>query len=150
VILKNLLDHFELDDRIGIGTHSSVGEKVNDVFATAEATIEEILAFAITKQPACNDDFGKFSREYVLCVFDDNRDLSHSEWFAYAGTVEDDLIHRIGSQERRFLFAQHPSDSVNDIGFATTIWTDDCCKAITELENCSISEGFEAVKFNAR
>ncbi len=66
------------------------------------------------------------------------------KWLASVGAVENNIGHFAATKRFGGLLAEHPSDRVEQIGFAATVRTDDRGDAFVEIENGFIGERFEA------
>jgi hypothetical protein len=62
---------------------------------------------------------------------------------------EDDLVHAGAAQLLCALFAEHPADRVDEIGFSRTVGADDRGDTWFEDETGSLRERLEAEKIDA-
>ena len=77
-------------------------------------------------------------------------DGGQTQGLAVAGAGEDDVFHAGAAQAFRRLFAEHPTDGIAQVGFATAVGPDDGSDAAAiEAELRAVTEGFEALQFDA-
>jgi hypothetical protein len=71
-------------------------------------------------------------------------DGGHAQGLAVARAGEDDVFHAGAAQAFRRLFAEHPTDGIAQVGFATAVGAyDGSDAAAIEAELRAVTEGFE-------
>ena len=70
-------------------------------------------------------------------------DLGHTERLNFPGTVEYDLLHLAGSQERGLLLTKHPAQGVKDIRLTASVWSHNGRYARGELDGRLLREGLK-------
>ena len=77
-------------------------------------------------------------------------DGRQAQRFAVARAGEDDVFHAGAAQTLRRLFAEHPTDGIAQVGFATSVGAyDGRDAAAIEAELRAVTERFEALQFDA-
>ena len=77
-------------------------------------------------------------------------DGGHAEGFAVAGAGEDDVLHAGAAEAFGRLFAEHPTDGIAQVRFATAVGADDGSDAAAiEAQLGAVTEGLEALQFDA-
>ena len=77
-------------------------------------------------------------------IGESKRDFGEAERLARVSAVENYVSHFATTKRFGGLFAEHPANGVEQIGFATTVRADDGGHAFVEIESRFIGEGFEA------
>ncbi len=96
-LTQNLLDHSQLEDAVTVRAKAGVLNEVNDIFQSSGRTVQEVLASAVSKKPPLDFDLGVRCRQSAIAVVDGDRDLGHPDGFACRRSVEDDILHPIGT-----------------------------------------------------
>ena len=77
-------------------------------------------------------------------------DGGQAQGLAVARAGEDDVLHAGAAEAFGRLFAEHPTDGIAQVRFATAVGADDGSDAAAiEAEFRAITEGFEALQFDA-
>ena len=133
------------NDDVLLTTNTAVREQVLDVEQSTRHTIERVLAVARAEQRSGNGDLVELNRKHSRGVIDGEADLGPTECGPLGGTSKDDVIHLLRTNSGRRLGAKHPTDRVDDVGFARTIGAHHNGDAWFEIESCRIGKGLEAL-----
>ena len=58
--------------------------------------------------------------------------FTESQRFPVFAAVKNNILHFTGTENSRFLFPQYPSDCIDNIGLAATVWTNYCGDAFAK------------------
>src|SRR5205823_8562770 len=125
--LDDARDHALLDDRVRPRTESGAEENIVDVAAADRNIVDVIAGIAVAREKPLDRQLGVLSPLYAdpaFAVVEEELDGCTSHRLAMVGAVENHILHRFAAQRRRFRFAEHPADRVDDVGFAAAVWTD--------------------------
>ena len=150
LVADYLFDHLQLDHRVGIAAHAGIGEKVEYVPEPALHHVQQVVAVAVAVKPSGDGDLGVFGRQDVACVLYGDRDLGEAEGLQALGAVENDALHFRRPEKHRFLLSEHPADGIDDVGFSTSVRTDDSRQTLVEGDPDPVGETFEAKELNFR
>ncbi len=68
-VAQDRLNHFELNDGIGVRSHPRIHEEIADVLQPAQGLVQEVFAFAGAVDAPCDNNFGVFRRENPAWCF---------------------------------------------------------------------------------
>src|SRR5690606_21282011 len=105
-----------------------------------------IFGFTRPVESAADRDLVIFDGEDAAVVFDGQHDFGHAERSLLRGPVEDHALHLVGAQDPGALFADDPSNGVDDVGLAASIWPYDGGYARVKLQRRPFGEAFEPVE----
>ena len=146
-------DHPLFDDRVGARPQARAQEQVVDVAPTYRNIVDVVRRIAIAAQHAFDRDFGvlaPLAADPALAVVEMQFDRRTADRLALAGTVEDDVLHRLAAQRRRLRLAQHPAHGVDDIGFAAAVGTDDADQLAGRRDSGRVDERLEPGELDLR
>src|SRR5690606_19931499 len=92
-------------------------------------------------------NLGGFRGQDVFRVVERQRYFGQIGCFTALRSVKDDVFHLFGAQHTCALLAQHPSDSIYDVGFSTTIWPNDSGDTLVEMDGDLVAETFKTLYF---
>ena len=106
---------------------------------------------AVAKKTPAYRNFLRIDMEHARAVFalgivEHERDFRHARWLAIARAVENHVEHRFAAQGFGGLFAKHPFEAVNDVGFSATIRADDAGDRRVENKFRPVCEALEPVQ----
>ena len=82
--------------------------------------------------------------ELGRAISEGERDFGEADRLARVTPVENDVSHFTAAKRFGGLLAEHPTNRVEQIGFAATVWTNNRSHAFVEIEESFIGERFEA------
>lgn len=89
-----------------------------DVQQPARRPVDSVFRAAVTVQSTADGHFRVVDVERVIGVVDGQGDLRTSCRRLGGGACENHVLHRRAAKVFRALFAHHPSQGVNHVGFA--------------------------------
>src|SRR5215510_8592131 len=117
-----------LDDGISLTSHPGSQEKLNDVFQTTWNLVDGVLRLARTEESTSHHDFTEatiFHRPVSVVVFKYQRHFGHAGGRQALAAVKYHVLHLVAPEMAGTLLTHCPAKGINDIGFSTTIGTDD-------------------------
>ena len=139
-------DHALFDDGIGARAHPGAEEDVGDVLAAHRLVVDVVAGIAVALQHALDGDFGvgrPLPADLAQRVVEHQLDAGARHRLARAGAVEDHVLHGFAAQSRGARLAQHPAQSVDDVGLAAAVGADDAHKLPGQRDMGGIDEGLE-------
>ena len=121
----DLVHHALLHHRVGAGTEAGVHQQVLDVEKPAGDLVQEVVAFAGTKQPARHRNLAEFDRQGVVRVVDRQGYFRHPERLAKARSAEDHVLHAVAANRSGPLFSEDPADGLDNVRLAAAVGTYD-------------------------
>ena len=126
--LDDFLDAALLDQRVAAAVNLRGHEKFGDVLQAAGNLVEQVFGLAGSISAARDRNFAERGvRLRQLAAF---FGLEHERHFGHPGggirlvAGVDEILDALAAQARRGLLAEHPSNRVNDVGFAASVGTD--------------------------
>ncbi len=120
--------HALLDDRVAARSQAGAEEEIGDIPAAAAHPVEIIERLAVPRDLAFYRDgvvLGVLTAGAAFGIVELQFDGSGAYRLAHAGTVEDDIRHRLAAQHLGGTLTHDPAHRIDYIRFAATIWTDD-------------------------
>ncbi len=139
-------DRIELtlpDDDVLLATDATVGEHLLNIEQAARRAVDRVLGVAAAEERPSDRDLGELDRQQIRTVVDGERHLGATERGTIRRAREDDVVHLPAAQGARALGAQHPSNGIDQVGFAGPIGTDHDHDAGFELEHGLIRKRLE-------
>ena len=124
-------------------------EQLLYVLKPAWCAVQKIFAAAVTKNSARQRHFviRNFNARRLQTFFADaakrERDFAHAHRLATVGAVEDHVGHFAAAQCLGRLFAEHPADGIGDVGFATTVWSNNGGNTGLKIQRRLVREGLK-------
>ena len=146
LVVQDLLDHLQLDHRIGTRAHAGIHEQLDDVFQAALRPVDQVFALARAVEPPRNGHIVVLDGQNFTVVFDGDGDLGHAKGFFRGCAVEDHIGHRVGPELRRTLLTEHPAQCVDDIRFPAAVGADDYRDAAVEFDGGFIGKAFKTMQ----
>ena len=119
------VDLLLLDDGVGADAEAGPEEEVLDVLQAGLAAVDDVVARAVARDAAGEDDLAARVGPLAAPRLEGERDLGHAEGPAPGGAVEDDVFHRRAAQGAGRLLAEDPHDGVADVRLAGAVRPDD-------------------------
>ena len=120
-------NHPLLDDCVRARPESGTHEQVGDVAAAHHLIVDVIGRVALAGQHALDRQLGELAplaADAAQAVVEHQLDAGAPDALAFAGAVENDVLHRFAAQRRCPGFPQHPAHRVDHIGFTTAVGAD--------------------------
>src|SRR5262245_43381450 len=115
--LENRIHSPLFDDAVMRGTGAAAEKQLADVTQPRRPAVDQVLASAVTVDPAGDGYLGSFDVEFMAGVVERERDLGDANRFARRRAVEDDVGHFPAAQALGALLAENPLDCVDDVAF---------------------------------
>ena len=99
-----------------------------NVAAANRNIVDVVSGIAVARQHPLDRKLGvlaPLAADAPLAVVEEQLDRRAPDRLAVAGTIEDDILHRLAAQRRRLGFSEHPAHGVDDVRFAASVGTDD-------------------------
>src|SRR5207248_9669175 len=109
--------------------------------------IDVVAGVAVAREQSLDRQLGvlpPLAADPAFAVVEKELDRRASNRLAIAGAVEDDVLHRFAAQRRRFRFAEHPANGIDDVGLAAAIGTDDADELAGRRDRRRIDERLES------
>jgi hypothetical protein len=135
------------DDRIRARSEARAHQHLDHVAQAHRRAVDEEFRFAGAIGAARDLDFFEVDRQLAVAVVERQRDFGHAERLARAVAREDDVFHLLRAQRTRALFAQHPTDRIDEIRLPRAVGPDDGGDPGGEIEGRRFGERFEAENF---
>src|SRR5205085_7870165 len=130
--------------RVSGTTDAGVGEKILDVAQTARSFVEQIFRIAVAINTAGHADIVPIDIQLRRAIREGERDFGEAERFSVVGAVENYVGHFAAAERLGGLFAEHPADRVEQIGFAASVRADDRGHTLVKIEERFIGKRFKA------
>src|SRR6267378_6641067 len=98
---------------------------MDEVSPAHPAAVEEVVDFAVALDPALDRDLVVVDWEPAGGVVEDDCDLGERCARAPLAADVDDLLHLLAAEVAGMAGAEHPLDSVDDVGLAGAVGPDD-------------------------
>ncbi len=144
VLVEDLVDHGQLDDRVGRVVDAAVVEEVAQVLQADGAVVQEVLAEAVALHAPLDGDLVELHGNAVVVVGEGDRDLGQADRLALGRPLEDDVLHALAAQLLGGLLAEDPADGVDDVGLAAAVRAQDRGDPLVEGEGRALRERFES------
>ena len=157
---EDLADASLLDNGVAFGAKAGTHEEILDIAQAGGAAIDEVFALAGTVQAAGDGDLaGALGLGFIdsldlaacaiavdLGIYQRHGDVGHAERFAVARAGEDDVFHAGAAEALGRLFAEHPTDGIADVRFATPVRPHDGRDAFAvEAQFGALAKRFESL-----
>ena len=145
--LDDAADRPLADDGVGAGPETRAQKHVLHVAAAHGLVVDVITAVAVTGEHTLDGDFGKLApltARTVVFVAEHQLHTGTAGRFAGGGAVEDDVLHGLATQLRRFGLAQYPTHRIHDVRFAATVGPDHAHQLPGQQEVGRFGKRFEA------
>src|SRR5205807_1509238 len=119
------LDVVLVDDRVRVDRESRRREQVQQVAAAHPRSVQEVVALPVALDTACDRDLVVVDRQAPSRVVEDHRYLGERGSRAALTPGEDDLFHLAAADVFRLAGAEHPLDSIDDVGLPGAVRPDD-------------------------
>jgi len=144
--LEDLGEPTLTDDDVHLPADAGVAEQFLDVEQPAAIAVDLVLAGAVTIHPAGYRHLGILDRQGLVGVVDGQGDLGAAQRCPRRGAGEDDVLHFAAAQRLGALFAHHPGERVDDIGFTRPVGTHHAGDTRLETQSRRRGEGLEALE----
>ena len=104
-------------------TNTGIHKQLSDVAKAAAGSVNQILRFAISIDPAGHGDFIKFCFQCLLAIGQSQRDFRHPVRFPLICSIKNNVCHLTSTERFGRGLTQDPTNRINDIGLTTAIWT---------------------------
>jgi len=147
---ENLRDVALGHDAVAGPAHPRAHEQLLNVLQAAGSLVDEILAAAVAEHPPGNRNLivGNFhtcgGEVFGVHTTDCEGHLSHPQWLAAVGPVEDDIGHLAPAKRLGRLLAQYPTDCVGHVRLATPIGADDGRHPRLKIQGRLVRKGFKS------
>src|SRR5690606_31644584 len=131
-------------------TQARSQKNIVDIAPANLLIINEVTAGAVTGQYAANRDFGitaPLPSRPALGIVKYQLNGGARRGVSIARAIEDNVLHGFATQFGRPAFAQHPANSVDNIGFAATIGANNANQLTGRGYDRRLDERLEAGKF---
>ncbi len=142
-VLDQVVDHVQRDDRVAVGTDPGIHEQVLDILQTTLHVIQSVFAFPTLIEFAGNGYRAEFSGQQIPGIFKRQAHFRQSARTAGLGTIENKTIEILATKLADLLLTDHPTNAVDNVGFSTTIWTDDPGHIFIKMNNGLVGKTFE-------
>ena len=146
--LDNFLDAALLDQRVAAAVNLRGHEKLGDVLQAARNLVEQVFGLARAIGAPRHGDFaegrvrlGKLAAFFGL---EHERNLGHSGRGIGLVAGVDKVLDALAAKARRRLLAEHPSDRIDDVGFAAAVGADHRRHPRRKTYRRRIEKGLEA------
>ena len=146
-------NHPLLDDRVGARAQARAEEQVVDVAAADGNVVDVVRRVAVARQHALDGDFrvlAPLAADAALAVVEMQFDRRAAHRLAFAGAVEDHVLHRLAAQRRCLRLAQHPAHGVDDIRLAAAVGPDDADQLAGRGDGGRVDERLEPGELDLR
>ncbi len=123
--------------------HSCIGEQLLDVEEAAGSRVDPILGAPRPVGEAADGHFGQVQPQCTRAVVEGELDLGHAQARSLGRARKDDVLHRRAPQARGSLGAEHPGETVGNVGLAGAVGTHDDVDTGFELEHGGVGERLE-------
>ena len=144
LVVQQVVEHTQLDDGVGVAGNARVEKEAGDVLEPAGHVVQPVFALPGAEIVTGNGDGAEFRREDVGRVLESERHFGQAGGFACLRSVEDQVFHALGAQVAGTLLTEHPSDGVDDVGFAAAVGAHHTGDALVEMERGLVGEALEA------
>ncbi len=145
--LDQARDHALLDDRVAAGAESGAEEQLCDVLAPAAGAVDEVGRRPVARHDTLERDLGEArisARDRAVRIVEDELDGRRPDRLAPAGSVEDDVAHRVAAQVLGGYLAHDPAHGVDDVGLAAAVGTDDAGQVARQVDRGRVDERLES------
>ena len=106
-------------------TKTNTTQKFFDIHQTNDVSIQKVLTFVIAVKFTTYDNFVHWQWENASCVVHVEGHFAVAHRLARVSTVKDKVLHVLTTQVFCTLFTKYPADSIGNITFTATIWSND-------------------------
>ncbi len=144
---EQLIDTSLLNDAVGLGGGAGAREEFADVAEATDLAVDQILALTAAVDAAADPHLIGGKRELAGGVVEGEGGFCGVERPAAGSSRENHVGHLFAAEAADRLFAEHPLDRIDDVGFARAVGPHDGRHARVKLEPRAVSKAFEAVEF---
>ncbi len=126
--LDHARDHALLDDRVGARPEARAEEEIVDVAAAHRDVVDVVRRVLVARQHALDRQLGilaPLAADPSRAVVERELDRRAADGLAFAGAVEDHVLHRFAAERGRLRLAEHPAHGVDHVGLAAAVGPDD-------------------------
>ncbi len=139
-VAQDRVHHAALDDGVRVGAQPGIAAQLLHVTQAAEAAVQAILRLTARVHGTADLDLGIRYRQDVILVGEAQRHLGAMNRLAPLRPLEDRLFHPRAPDRCGALLAQHPAQTVGDVGLAAAVWPHDRRDPVMEADIGGIGE----------
>jgi hypothetical protein len=144
---QNQIDLALLHDGIGAAAHARVGEETLNIAQTALCFVQKVFGISVAINASRHAHIVPVHTQLAPAIRKRQGNLAEADRLARFGSIKNDVRHFAAAQCFRRLFAEHPANGIEHVGFSTTVRPDDGRDAFVKFEDRFIRERFEAEEF---
>ncbi len=139
--IKLTLSH----DYMHLSADAAIAQQFLNIKEAATLTIYLVVALTISEENSGDCYFSKIDRKCTIGVIDGDCDFCASKWSTTRSAGKDDIFHLSAAKALCPLLAHDPGQSIENIAFARTIWSDDAGDSWFKSEGGWGCKGLEAL-----